>query len=130
MALFIGHYKEVYQLRTYRQRIKDASKDDAASLGKTIHNARTVSENEVSEDPTGNCFDDFGRKLNTVGKFNLDVPLNRFIAFSWSYLFFLIVLTDYLLTHQIHGYEDRNKIEEHIIDCYIASYIGMNCMEF
>jgi hypothetical protein len=131
MALFIGHYKDVYQLRTYRQRIKDASTDDATSLGKTPHIAQTISENEGSGGPTGNCFDDVGRMLNTVGKFNLDVPLNRFIAFSWSYVFFLIVISDYLLTHQTLDPEHpRRHFEEHTLACYIVSFVLKDVIKF
>ena len=48
-----------------------------------------------------NAYDSLQEKANSLGKLNQDVPLNRFIAFSWSYMVFLVLLVWSLLTNKV-----------------------------
>ena len=128
VALFVGYSREYYKLQTYRQRLKDSSLENLPNNIKINRNARKIDDQRKTFVPSvGNSLFIFGQKMNDSGKFNQDVPLNRFIAFSWSYLFFLMVLISYLLFHEVQTDNNQsqnwNKTNQIILTLYIFSFV-------
>ena len=115
-------------MKTYRHRLKNLSTEK--SRGKSELDATQTINNEKKSGfvhSVGNTMLNVGKKMNDSGKFNQDVPLNRFIAFSWSYLFFLMVLISYLLLHEIETEDDKfpnlNRSRQILLTLYIISFV-------
>ena len=128
IALFVGYYREYYKLQTYRQRLKSSSLENASGKTKIKRDSRKINKKDDGFiHSVGSTLLNFGQTLNDSGKFNQDVPLNRFIAFSWSYLFFLLVLVMYLLLHEAlaekNEFENWNSAGEILLTLYICSFI-------
>ena len=115
-------------MKTYRHRLKNLSTEKSRSKSDLDATQTTNSEKKTSfVNSLGNTMLNVGKKMNDSGKFNQDVPLNRFIAFSWSYLFFLMVLISHLLLHEVETEDDKipnlNKSRQILLTLYIISFV-------
>ena len=115
-------------MKTYRNRLKNLSTEKSRSKSELDATQSINNENKSSfVHSLGKTMLNVGKKMNDSGKFNQDVPLNRFIAFSWSYLFFLMVLISHLLLHEIETEDDKfpnlNKSRQILLTLYIISFV-------